>query len=323
MILIITLNPLLERRFSKKRIVEGQVNRNSDLKISAGGKGINVSRQLKMLGVQSFNFIFSGGNNGKLYREAIKSEGLEFTYIQTRSETREASVIISEEDKKVTSCFTQDPAITINEVEEFKSKLDKMIQNCEIVVFSGSSPSVETDSIIPFGIEIANKYDKISICDTYGRNLQECINTSPTIIHNNSSELEKSLSVSLSNEKKILEILHDLSERKIKRIYITNEEKTFYASNFDYFYKIKPLKIDAIDSTGSGDCFVAGLIYSWLQQAVFESSLKFSTALAGLNTKSFDVCKVQKEDALKLQDEVIISPIGKKIKLIDDSPHEI
>ena len=323
MVLIITLNPLLERRYSNKKIVNGQVNRNSDLKISAGGKGINVSRQLKMLGVKSFNFIFSGGNNGKLYREAIKSEDLEFTFISTKSETREASVIISEEDKKVTSCFTKDPEISNNEVEEFKLKLDKMIQNCEIVVFSGSSPSAETDSIIPYGIELANKYDKVSVCDTYGRNLQDCINASPTVIHNNLSELENSFSSSFDSEESIINFLQNLSQKKIKRTYLTNGEKTFYASNFDYFYKIKPLKIDAIDSTGSGDCFVAGLIYSWLQQDVFEHSLKFSTELAALNAKSFDVCKVQIEDAFKLQDEVVISPIGKKIKLIDDSPHEI
>lgn len=323
MVLIITLNPLLERRYSNKKIVNGQVNRNSDLKISAGGKGINVSRQLKMLGVKSFNFIFSGGNNGKLYREAIKSEDLEFTFISTKSETREASVIISEEDKKVTSCFTKDPEISNNEVEEFKLKLDRMIQNCEIVVFSGSSPSAETDSIIPYGIELANKYDKVSVCDTYGRNLQDCINASPTVIHNNLSELENSFSSSFDSEESIINFLQNLSQKKIKRTYLTNGEKTFYASNFDYFYKIKPLKIDAIDSTGSGDCFVAGLIYSWLQQDVFEHSLKFSTELAALNAKSFDVCKVQKEDTFKLQDEVVISPIGKKIKLIDDSPHEI
>jgi fructose-1-phosphate kinase PfkB-like protein len=47
MILIITLNPLLERRFSYQQAVLGSVNRNAVTKISAGGKGINVSRQLK------------------------------------------------------------------------------------------------------------------------------------------------------------------------------------------------------------------------------------------------------------------------------------
>jgi fructose-1-phosphate kinase PfkB-like protein len=181
MILIITLNPLLERRFTCQKILRGQVNRDAKMIIAAGGKGINVSRQLKTLGVKSFNFIFSGGHNGKLFREILKNEGLEFSFISTKSETREASVIISEVDKEITSCFSHNPQITSAEVEEFKLKLEKMIQNCEIVIFSGSPPSGKANSIIPFGIDIANKYDKVSICDTYGIILQECINASPTI----------------------------------------------------------------------------------------------------------------------------------------------
>lgn len=323
MILIITLNPLLERRFSCRKIIKGEVNRNANLSITAGGKGINVSRQLKMLGAKSFNFIFTGGSNGKLLRDLLKQEGLEFSFVPTKSETREASLNISTEDKSITACFASDPQVLLTEVDEFKSKLDKMIQNCEIVVFSGSSPSVETDSIIPFGIELANKYDKISICDTYGRNLQECINSSPTILHNNFSEIESSLNVELNNQESISDFLDQLYKKNIKRAYLTNGDKNFYASNFNYFYKIEPVKINSIDATGSGDSFVAGLTYSWLKQDVFEESLRLSTALAGCNAESFDVCRVPIDDAVKSKDEVKIFPIGKKIKLIDDSPHEI
>ncbi|MDP2363104.1 MAG: PfkB family carbohydrate kinase, partial [Ignavibacteria bacterium] len=97
----------------------------------------------------------------------------------------------------------------------------------------------------------------------------------------------------------------------------------FYASNFDYFYKIMPLEIQDIDSTGSGDSFVAGLIYSWINSDVFEDSIKFSTAVAGLNAASFDVSSVNTEDAIKLKNKVEVLPVGKKTKTIDDSPREI
>lgn len=323
MILIITLNPLLEKRFAFSKIIQGQVNRNASLSVTAGGKGINVSRQLKQLGIKSFNFIFTGGSNGKILRDILKNEGLEFSFVPIKSETREAAVMISEEDKSITSCFTPDPQITLSEISEFKLKLEKMIQNCEIVIFSGSSPSPETGSIIPFGIETSNKYDKVSICDTYGKNLKEYIDKSPTIVHNNFSEIKNSLQVDLKSEESIVDLLSDFNKKGIKRVYLTKGDKSFYASNFNYFYKVEPVGIDEIDSTGSGDCFVAGLIYSWLQQDIFEESLKFSTALAGCNAESFDVCNVSLEDAVKQKERVKIFPVGKKIKLIDDSPHEI
>lgn len=323
MILIVTLNPLLERRYSSPKIQFGKNNRNGTLTLSAGGKGINVSRQLKNLGVKSFNFFFSGGSNGKLLREIIKTEGLEFSSLQTKSETREAAVIISEEDITVTTVFTNDPHISLEETNEFKVKLERMIQNCEMVIFSGSSPCAETDSIIPFGIETANSYDKVSICDTYGRNLQECIDAGPTIIHNNFSEIKESLSVDLKDENSVIDYLNTLYKKNIKRAFITNSDKSFYASNFNYLYKINPPKVDTIDSTGCGDSFVAGLVYGWIHQDVFEKSLKFSTALAACNAKSFEVCNVKYEDAESLINDVKISSIGKQLKLIDDSPHEI
>ncbi len=260
MILIITLNPLLEKRFTYEQVKIGSVNRNAVTNISAGGKGINVSRQLKMFGVKSLNYFFSGGANGKVFRDSLKEEGLEFTFVAAKSETRHAAVIISEKDKIVSSYFSENPIILQSEVDEFKSKLDKMIQNCEVVVFSGSSPCYEADTIIPYGIELANKYDKVSVCDTYGKHLQACIDASPTMIHNNLSEIEDSKGLNLKSEKEIIEYLNHLYEKNIKSVFLTNGSNNFYASNFNYIYKIKPLKIQDMDSTGSGDSFVAGII---------------------------------------------------------------
>jgi len=323
MILIVTLNPLLERRFTFQQINPGEVHRNGTMKFAAGGKGLNVSRQLKKLGLKSFNYFFSGGNDGKIFREIVKQEDLEFTSLQIKSETRNAAVIISEKEKNVTTFFSNDPIISEAEVSEFKSKLDKMIQNCEVVVFSGSSPCKETHSIIPFGIELANKYDKVSVCDTYGDNLKDCIKAIPTIIHNNFTEVENAFNISLDSENLVIDFMNQLYKKGIKRIFITNGSKNFYASNFDYIYKVNPVNIKAVDATGSGDSFAAGIIKGWVNSEVFEDTLKFSTALAGLNAASFNVATVNSEEANLLKEKVEVISVGKKAKTIDDSPHEI
>lgn len=323
MILIVTLNPLLERRFLFDSIRLGKVNRSNYDSLAAGGKGINVSLQLKKLGLRSFNFLFSGGANGKLYRELIKNSGLEFTHIQIKSETRHAAIIVSEEKKQITSFFSVNPDVSGIEVDEFKIKLDKMIQNCEVVVFSGSSPCKEADSIIPYGINLANKYDKISICDTYGQHLKQCIDSSPTMLHNNFNEVETSLNIKLENEIDIQNFLSHCYSKGIKRTFLTNGGGEFYASNFDYVYKIDPIKIVEIDATGSGDCFVAGIIYGWINSDVFEDSLKFSTALAGINAARLSVAEVELDEINNYKTQVLLNPVGKRAKTIDDSPHEI
>lgn len=323
MILIVTLNPLLERQFRFSNINLGTNNRSYLSTIAVGGKGLNVSRQLKNLGLKSFNFFFSGGNNGKLFRELLKISQLDFTYVKTVAETRHAAVIISEGEKQVTSFFSENPEISQSEVEEFKTKLDKMIQNCEVVVFSGSSPCPTADSIIPYGIKLANKYDKISVCDTYGLHLNECIESSPTMLHNNLIEVETSLNLNLQTENEIKKYLLHCYNKGIKRTFLTNSDKEFYASNFDYIYKINPLNINELDSTGSGDCFVAGIVYGWINSEVFEDTLKFSTALAGINASKLSVAEVEMDEIAAIKEQVQIYPVGKRTKTIDDSPHEI
>ena len=49
MILTVTINPLLEQRLTYKKVSFKIQNRNGKLKLAAGGKGINVSRQLNKL----------------------------------------------------------------------------------------------------------------------------------------------------------------------------------------------------------------------------------------------------------------------------------
>jgi tagatose 6-phosphate kinase len=320
MILIVTLNPLLEKRLTYNTVNYGSVNRNPSFINKPGGKGINVSRQLKKLGLPSYNLIFSGGIDGKNYRDILRKEGFEFSSVLIEGETRFATVVIDQKANLMTSYFSNDPVISKKESDEFISKLEKMIRNCEMVVFAGSAPE-GAGRVITEGIEIANRYDKVSVCDTYGTYLNESIQASPTIIHNNFDEIIASLNLPLSTEQEVLSALNSFYEKGIKRTYLTNGSHSFYASNFNYHYKIHPPGINSIDSTGSGDSFVAGIIYGWHNNLVFEDSLRLATALAAINAATFEVSNVNPDEARSLCVSVKIENVGKKIKTIDDSPY--
>lgn len=322
MILTVTINPLIERRITYKEISFGKSHRNGIEILKAGGKGINISRQLNKLNILNLAFLFLGGTNGKILRNILNDEEISFTAVSTKQETRNCTVIIDDNKSIPTSFFSPNSTISIEEVNEFKSKLEKMIQNCEIVVFSGSSPCKESDDIFPFGIEAANRFDKISVCDTYGNHLKACIEKSPTIIHNNSEEIETSLNISLKSEKEKIEYLDYLYSKGVKQTYLTDGENDVYASTLDFKYKIIPAKINAIDPTGSGDAFTAGIVYGWHHDLTFDESVKLSCSLGAVNAENFSVCEVHKRDAEKYLDSVQIFSIGKKMKLVDVTPNK-
>jgi 1-phosphofructokinase family hexose kinase len=319
MILIITINPLLENRFYISKFSSGMDFRDVPLKQTAGGKGFNVSRQLKLLGIGSLNLTFLGHHNGRRFRELVEAEGLTITSVKSASDTREAAVVVENATQKVTTLFSSNSVISEKEVEEFKGKLPKMIQNCEIVLFSGSSPSAVADSIFPYGIELAHQFDKISFVDTYGSHLQTCIDAAPTVLHNNISETEKSLNISLSDEQQITDYLHALYSKGIKQAFLTDGSRDFYVSNFDFISKIKNPVIQPFDETGSGDAFTAGIVYGHYHDEIFNNTVKLASALGACNAQSDTVCQVPQEDAAKTAEQVTITPIGKKLKLIDDT----
>ena len=320
MVLTLTINPLLERRFYYDAIEIGQVNRTGKEEFKAGGKGINISRQLNCLGIKNFAFTFLGGNSGKLLRNLLDLENIDYSFISAKHNTRTASLIIENKLNRITSFFGPNSNLTHIEIEEFKKKLDKMILNCSVVVFAGSSPSELADKIFPYGIELAHKYDKTSILDTYGRHLKECIDMGPTIIHNNVKELEESLAIGLSTDKSMTDFLSYLYSRNVKLSFITNGAEPEFASKFDFHFKVINPRVKEIDPTGSGDAFTAGIAYGIEKSMVFEDFLRTASALGAANAARWEVCNIPAAEIENYSAEVKVIPIGKKMRLIDDSP---
>lgn len=323
MIITVTLNPLLEYRFhfaGKKNFSGLNQYRCSSQNIVAGGKGINVSRQLFNLGIESVAVTFIGGLNGKQLARALSSEKFNSILIRTEMETRIGFVAIDNSSHNVESYFGLNSEITQKDSEQMKAKLEKMIPNCEMIILSGSSSSRFTDDIFPFAIELANKHDKISFVDTYGEHLHSCIDASPKILHCNIDEIETSFSTTLREEKSIREFLFYLYGKGIKQSFLTNGVEEFYSANFDYHFKIIPPKIKTIDSTGSGDAFTAGIVSGLHNDFVFEEYLKTAVKLGAINAASVDVCSVTTDQLNEFSGEAIIATVGKKLKQVDVTP---
>lgn len=319
MVLTVTLNPLLEKRFFFKETGSAK-NRSYKLQLTSGGKGININRQLNALKIKNHALTFLGGANGKKLRSILMEEKISFNAISTKDESREAALIFNEKNKSLTTYFAPNPVVSNSEINEFLNKLEKAIINSSIVVFAGSIPNLQSSIIIEKGLEICNNHDKISILDTYGEHLPKCINLRPTILHNNCDEIKTSLNASLKNDQDIIAILDHFYDKGISLSFITSGKADTFASKSDFHYKIKNLPIVEKDSTGSGDAFVAGIIYGLEKSLIFNDFVKFASVLGALNAASWQTCNITFNDANNLVDKISIEEIGKKIKIIDDSP---
>jgi tagatose 6-phosphate kinase len=319
MVLTITLNPLLEKRYFVGKIKSGKTFRSRNDYYASGGKGVNVSRQLNSLGIDNLALIPIGGNTGKIYRHVIEAEGINFSAMSVKSEMRLGSVIV-EAGKKVTTVIGENIPLLESDISKIKDKLDKMIENASTIVFAGSVPDEKSAEIICRVIERGNELDKVTILDTYGTHLQKCINAAPLAVHNNVSEIRNSLNLSLAGEEEIISYLKFLYESGVKIAAVTDGKNPAYFLKFGFLYKVVPPRVKEIDSTGSGDSLVAGIIYGLEKDLVFNKIMENAIALGAANASQLSTSSVQKEIMEELAQKVKITEIGEKMKVIDDSP---
>lgn len=318
MILTVTLNPIIEQRLHFSKVLRGEANRAHKQSYYAGGKGINVSRQLTKMGVKNLALTFLGGDNGRRLRATMTAEGLNFTAVAVKSETRNGITVIEDEPARVTHLFGENSVITPEEVNEFKFKLEKMIQNCEYVVFSGSSPSPACDDIFAYGIQIAEKYDKTAVLDTYGKALELALNERPAILHINKQEASDYFGKKIEDEVDIISALEEFNNLGVKIGIISDGDSPVYMNHFGFVHKITPPEVKVVDETGSGDAFVAGLVYGLYNDEILTDILRMATSCGAANAGSVTVCEVDYSNIEHLLDEILIEPIGKKLNLMNE-----
>ena len=50
---------------------------------------------------------------------------------------------------------------------------------------------------------------------------------------------------------------------------------------------VPSIEVDAVDTTGAGDCFNAGFLYGWLNNEPVENCLRIGNVCGGLSTEEF------------------------------------
>ncbi|GAE44272.1 1-phosphofructokinase [Mesobacillus boroniphilus JCM 21738] len=88
MIYTLTLNPSVDYIIEADEIQLGSLNRSSKETKLPGGKGINVSRVLRSLGVESKATGFIGGFTGKYVEEFLNQEGVQTRFVNVEGDTR-------------------------------------------------------------------------------------------------------------------------------------------------------------------------------------------------------------------------------------------
>ena len=172
MILTVTLNAAIDKRYVVEGFRVGEVNRVKECAYTPGGKGLNVSKPASIAGAEVVATGFVGGHAGHYIEDSLKPFGIRSEFYHLADESR-SCINIWDEVNHVQTEFLE-PGFTVTEEDfvNFEEKFKGLVAKADVVSMSGSVPKGLDGRAYQRLVKICKEAGKPVILDTSGNLLE-------------------------------------------------------------------------------------------------------------------------------------------------------
>jgi len=262
LITTVTLNPVLDKAFSVPRLEPGTVHRLRLMREDLGGKGINVSRTLHMLGIPSRIIAFFGGRTGQYMYQGLRAAGYEVISIEVEGETRQNITLLDEARDQYTKFNEPGPAVDECQIAALQDLIERLVEPGDLWAFCGSLPPGAPDDLYAHCIAMVQTRGGRAFLDTSGVPLQTGLMAHPFAAKPNSEEVAELLGVALSTDAEHATAARQLHEEGIALVAISRGAQGVVLAMKGQVWMAVPPLVRARSPVGAGDAALAGLIWA-------------------------------------------------------------
>ena len=279
MIYTVTLNPAIDKTAVIENFCAGTVNRIGMLREDAGGKGINVSKCLKSLGVDSTAVMILAGDTGKRLEKMLGEMGIPSLAVWAEGESRINLKIVDPAKRENTDINEPGPAVSGELLEELKTKLGERILPGDLVILSGSLPAGVDRGLYGNWTAYFRSLGARVYLDADGEPMKRGIEAVPSVIKPNDGELAALLGKEkLSREEMVCEGRR-LLEIGIEEIVISMGAEGALYLNREGCYFASALPVEVKSTVGAGDSMVAAMAFGDEQKLGREEKIRLAVAM--------------------------------------------
>ncbi|RDI21504.1 1-phosphofructokinase family hexose kinase [Lentzea flaviverrucosa] len=276
--LTVTLNAALDVTYRVAALVPGDTHRVSEVAVRAGGKGVNVARMLRTLGVPVLATGLVGGAAGAALREDLSRSGVPHAMFAIAGETRRTVTVVTGSGQ-ATLFAEPGPVVTPEEWSGFLGHYSELVVNTDVVVLSGSLPQGLPDDAYATLVRSA---PVPVVLDADGTALALGAAAGPAVITPNRGELAAASEVD------------DPLALGAAAALVSDGARGMTAHTADGVWAAAPPEVISGNPTGAGDAAVAALVAGWhlpwperLAEAVALSAAAVRAPLAGDFDRAF------------------------------------
>jgi len=264
MIVTVTLNPTLDKTLSVSRLQPGTVHRARFLRQDLGGKGINVSRALRSLGIPSRPIGFLAGVTGQAMRHGLAAEGFDARFIEVQGETRQNLTLLDEATGVYTKINEPGPSIGPADVAALRALVIELVQPGDIWAFCGSLPPGAPAALYGELIHLVQTRGGLAILDTSGEPLRAGLTARPWGIKPNSEEAAEIVGHPVVSDEEHLQAARSLREAGTQVVCLTRGAQGLLLAAGEEFVWAVPPPVRARSPVGAGDAALAGLLWAMM-----------------------------------------------------------
>lgn len=303
MIYTCTITPSIDYTVYLPAFENGKLNRSEEVYYYPGGKGINVSRVLNRLGVESQALGFTGGFTGSYIEGFLQKEGVATDFIETSQITR---INIKIKSEKETELNGPGPQLTEQQLMVLTNKV-KAMKKGDWFILAGSLPGSIPDSYFLDLAKICSENGVRFVLDTSGPALKKLTNVPCFLIKPNLDELGELFDTKITDIKAAHFYAKRLLENGIRHVIVSmgGDGALLVTKNLSLSAKA-PIGT-VINTVGSGDSLVSGFIASYSKDENPEKAFRYGVASGSATAFRSDLCDQQGVEALL--EQVEITPI--------------
>ncbi len=245
------------------------------LSVDAGGKGINVSRALKVNGTESLAIVVVGAENAMEFCKALNRDNLHYEEIWAEGRIRQ-NLTLHEEDNYETRISFNGFECDTGILRKVKNRVE-ITEDC-VVTFTGSVPQgVGVEEVKELLAEFKKEGAKIVI-DSRSFSYEDLIDLKPWLIKPNRVEATKYLGKPVSDVETGIEMAEKFYQGGVENAVVSLggggavlvcDEGTYWAN---------APKCGVISTIGAGDSLLAGFIHGNTKEFSIEDTLRLAVA---------------------------------------------
>lgn len=287
MIYTVTLNPSIDFIVHVDHLAIGALNKmTQDFKLP-GGKGINVSRILKRIDVDSTALGFVGGFTGTFISDWLTKEAIDHQFTSVTDDTRINIKLKSGEETEINGLG---PAISESEIADLKAKFSQLKPD-DIVILSGSKPAGLAADFYEDLIELVQNAGADFVIDTTGAELFAALPANPLLIKPNNHELAELYQTSFSSIEDILPYGQKMLQDGAKNVIVSLGGDGALLFSGEKIYRTNVLKRPLKNSVGAGDSMIAGFIGRYAETRDVVDAFKWGVACGSATAFSDDLAQ--------------------------------